>query len=384
MRFALVGPVHPYRGGIAHYTALLASALAERHEVRVFSFRRQYPRWLYPGHTDRDPSAHPLAVPARFSLDPLLPWTWRTVAREVQQFRPDLVVAQWWVPFWAPSLGSLARLLSRGRTRTVFVCHNVMPHEPRAWDRAAVRWALSAASALVVHSQEEREKAGALGLRPPVEVHPIPTYSALLSELPPQDEARAFLGISEGRVLLFLGLVRPYKGLRILLAALARAFPQRDVRLLVAGEFWEPLEEYRALARELGIAGCVTWRSGYVPNEELAPYLSACDAVVLPYLSATQSAVAQLAFGAGKPVITTAIGGLPDVVEDGVNGLLVRPGDPDDLACALRRFYNLGLGPTLERGVSERKERFSWRGLVELLESVAGNASDLRHPTEPR
>jgi glycosyltransferase involved in cell wall biosynthesis len=384
VRFALVGPVHPYRGGIAHYTALLASALAERHDVRVFSFRRQYPRWLYPGESDRDTSSHPLAVPAQFDLDPLLPWTWRATAQSIQRFQPHLAVVQWWVPFWAPSLGSLARLLARGGTPATFVCHNVIPHEPRPWDRLAVRWALDAASALIVHSQEESRRAQELALRSPITVHPLPTYAGLVPQLPPQPEARAALGISESRVLLFFGLVRPYKGLRVLLPALAQAFPDEGVRLLVAGEFWEPLSEYQALASSLGIADSITWRPGYVPNEELAPYLSAADAVVLPYTSATQSAVAQLAFAAGKPVITTAVGGLPDVVEDGVNGLLARPGDPEDLARVLRRFYDENLGPSLERGVRERSDRFHWQHLVDLLEGMAGDASGIRRPPEPR
>jgi glycosyltransferase involved in cell wall biosynthesis len=172
--------------------------------------------------------------------------------------------------------------------------------------------------------------------------------------------------------------------LRVLLPALAQAFPDEGVRLLVAGEFWEPLSEYQALASSLGIADSITWRPGYVPNEELAPYLSAADAVVLPYTSATQSAVAQLAFAAGKPVITTAVGGLPDVVEDGVNGLLARPGDPEDLARVLRRFYDENLGPSLERGVRERSDRFHWQHLVDLLEGMAGDASGIRRPPEPR
>ncbi len=266
MRFALVGPVHPYRGGIAHHTALLASALASRHEVSVHSFRRQYPGWLYPGESDRDNSRRPLAVDATYSLDPLYPWTWSATAGEVARARPDLAVIQWWVPFWGPALGSVARLLSRSEVPAVFICHNVLPHEPQPWQRRLVRWTLSAGRALVLHSQEQSATSSALGLTCPTTVRPLPTYSSLAGDLPAPEDARRALGIAEGKVLLYFGLVRPYKGLEYLLRALPLAFPAGDARLAVAGEFWEPLSRYQTLADKLGIGDRVTWGAATAPT----------------------------------------------------------------------------------------------------------------------
>jgi hypothetical protein len=106
----------------------------------------------------------------------------------------------------------------------------------------------------------------------------------------------------------------------------------RKVTLVVAGEFYEPVEPLRARIAQLGLTERVRVLDRYVPDEEVGDLVAAADCVVLPYRSATQSGVVLVAYAGGCPVISTAVGGLPEVVDDGVTGFLVPPENPDALA----------------------------------------------------
>ncbi|HEY4720438.1 MAG TPA: glycosyltransferase, partial [Anaerolineae bacterium] len=236
MKIAIVGPAYPFRGGIAHYTTLLASRLAKAHEVRAYSFKQQYPAWLFPGRSQVDSMSSPLAeIEARCWLIPWWPWTWWKVRRDWSIWRPEVVVFQWWVPFMSPMTTWLASGARRLGARVVMICHNVLPHERSRLDAALVRMALSKADQLIVHSESERERACRLNLAGSIEVVPLPTYSAFSSVTWSKERARAAIGI-DGRVLLFFGLVRPYKGLIDLLNALPTVLAEFDVTLWVVGE----------------------------------------------------------------------------------------------------------------------------------------------------
>ena len=138
MRVALVGPVFPYRGGIAHYTTSLASALRDQdHQLLLISFSRQYPSWLYPGNTDKDPSTKPFTVAdVRYWIDSLNPITWLSTFLRMRTFAPQVIVLQWWTTFFAPLWLAIA-LLNRiyWARPLVFIVHNVLPHEERRLDR---------------------------------------------------------------------------------------------------------------------------------------------------------------------------------------------------------------------------------------------------------
>lgn len=377
MNCVLIGPTYPFRGGIAHYTTLLCQELRKRHQVTLLSFRRQYPAWLFPGRTDRDPSQQVLAVDCERILDPLQPWTWIKAARRIQELEPDLVLFQWWVPFWAPIWSVIIRQV-RGRiaARILFISHNVLPHEPRPWDRLLARRVLGQSDAVIVHSQWDRQVLLSLLPTMPAYVSPLPTYEILAPNKWTASEARRQLGLAEGTpVLLFFGFVRAYKGLKYLIEALAVVRARLDAHLLVVGEFWDDMAPYQAPIRALGLEASVTLIDRYIPNEEVGLYFAAADLVVLPYTDATQSGVAQLALGAGVPVITTSVGGLPDVIQDGVNGFLVPPRDSQALAAAVLRFFEEGLGPTFRANIQAQKARFSWERLVSLIEELAGGSS---------
>lgn len=307
MRIAVVGPVYPYRGGIAHYTTRLAQAIREEgHELLVVSFQRQYPRFLYPGKSDRDPSQDVEQIEAEFILDPLYPWTWQRSVRRIKEFAPDLVVIQWWTTFWGPAFWWLARGL-RPACKVVFLIHNVLPHETRFFDPWVARWTLSQGGGFIVQAESQRDKLKELlPLADPLLVeHPL--YDQFAEKRIDKGEARRRLGLPEDRpVLLFFGIVRPYKGLRNLIEALALVYQQGYSPLLVvAGEFWENVEDYQKRIKELGLEEAVRIYNYYIPNEEVPVFFSAADVFVAPYTGGTQSGALKIALAFGLPVVAS-------------------------------------------------------------------------------
>jgi glycosyltransferase involved in cell wall biosynthesis len=379
MRICVVGPTYPYRGGIAHYTTLLVRQLRlAGHQAPLYSFTRQYPRWLYPGKTDRDPSADPLRVDCEYILDPINPLSWLRLFRRVRADNPDLLILQWWVPYWTPCLTVLGGLIKRNtRIKIAFVCHNVMPHDAGVLDRRLVLTALRRGDALIVHSEQDRYKLLALLPKARIVKAGIPTYKPVGPQTSAPDTARLRheLAIPSGApVLLFFGFVRPYKGLEYLIQAMPR-IRQRlpDAHLVVAGEFWSSREFYERFAEEFDARDSIRFVDRYVPNEELHPYFALADVVVLPYISATQSAVVPLAFGFNRPVITTRVGGLAEVVREGVNGLIVPPQDEAALADAVIRFFTEPVGERIreQMALGGAGADYSWDDLVRSIEELA-------------
>jgi len=368
MHISMIGPVYPYRGGIAHYTSALASALeAAGHSVQLISFKRQYPSALYPGKTDKDPSIDPGKAEARYVLDPLFPWTWFTAARGIAQHRPDMVLLHWWTTFWAPAYAAVAFQLRRS-TRIAYLVHNILPHENRVWDRWLARLALTQGHCFIV--QAPREEARLLDLIPGARVgrcsHPV--YGPF-SETPiPKLVARERLGLPQAMpVLLFFGIVRPYKGLQHLIEALGQSDPA--LHLVVAGEFWEDVATYREHIHLLGLKERVTLIDHYIPNEEAHVLFSAADALVAPYIGGTQSGAVQLALGYGLPAIVSdrIAAGMAESQRTLVR--VIPAGNSPALAAALREFAAgiPGSGPRVPLP-------YDWSQMVHAVEEACASA----------
>lgn len=373
-RFCLIGPTYPYRGGIAHYTTLLAQHLRQEHEVLLISFSRQYPRWLFPGRDDRDPSQNPLTTPAEYLLDSLNPWSWRQTLQRIQTWQADVVVIPWWVPFWAPVWAYLGWGIKRlpGPPRLLFICHNVLPHEESRLDKLALRLALSSGDGFIVHSQADGQRLRGIWPEARVQVTPLPTYEGLGQSA----AASPTLSLPTDRpILLFFGFVRPYKGLDVLLEALPLVLAQRPVHLVIVGEFWQGAERYEEQIERLGLRPHITLMDRYVPDEELIAYVQRANVAILPYRSATQSAVVQVALGHGCPVITTNVGGLAEAVEDGVTGLVVPPENPTALAAAINHYLTQNqeslFRANLQQNIQQTNNRFSWSHLETTLRQLA-------------
>jgi len=374
MRLCVVGPTYPYKGGISHFTTLFVEQLRKRHEVDFISYRRQYPRFLFPGNADPDPSNHAIHTDCEYLLDSLNPITWLKCFRRIRRWKPDLLILQWWTPFWTPTLVSLGTLVKRyTRVPILYFCHHITPPDGGPFDFLLARTALSRGDQFIVLS--ESDYADLRRALPLARIHAalLPTYGEFLPGSIGAAEARSRLGYGpDDRLLLFFGFVRRYKGLSHLLEALALVPAGVRASLLVVGEFWEPEDGYRAQAEALGIAGRVRLLNRYVPNEEVGLYFAAADVVVLPYLEATQSAVLQMAFGYEKPVITTSVGGLPEMVQHGRLGIVVPPQDPTALAAAIDQYFSDELGPRFRENIRAERDVFSWERLVALVEEVAG------------
>jgi glycosyltransferase involved in cell wall biosynthesis len=376
MSLTVIGPTHPFRGGIAHYTTLLVRSLRASHSVQFFSYSRQYPHWLYPGNTDLDPSHSLLTYEApSVKFDALNPLAWIRLAREVRASNSRLVILQWSTVYWTPFYWLFLRSLGKRRQpKSVFICHNVMEHEPNRIKSALSRRVLNCADFFITHSQWDRDnlkrwlgpsRAGA------IRVCPHPAYEHLSQPVLSKAEAKTGLGIHAERVVLFFGFIRDYKGLRYLIESLPQVRTKLDVHLLIAGEVWGDATSYHELISRLGISANVTFVEGYIRNEEVARYFAASDLVVIPYVSATQSGIVQLAYGFGKPVVVSRVGGLPEVVEEGVTGYLVPPQDSASISNAMLDFYQRNREAEMSEAVRLRRSTFSWKRLCQTSEDLA-------------
>ncbi len=370
-KVCLVGPVYPYRGGIAHFTSVLAEEFGKHHDVLVVNFKRLYPSFLFPGKTQFDTSGEPLDVPSRRLIDTMNPLSFWSAAQAMRSYRPDLIVFQWWHPFFAVAYAVIILLLGGSlKRRVAFLCHNVLPHEKSLIDTVLIRLGFSQVSRFLVQSQEDRRNLLSIKKGAVVDVHPHPIYDIFNKGRHTRETARREIGV-DGRVILFFGLIRPYKGLRVLIQAFAKTIQQIEATLMIVGEFYEDRQPYVSEIEGLGIGDRVRMVDQYVPNEEVEKYFVAADVVVLPYLSATQSGIVQIAFGFDRPVVVTRVGGLPDVVEDGVSGYVVTPGDPDALSGAMLEFFRDGTAQRLQDGIAKAKHRFSWGRCREILCGLA-------------
>jgi len=372
LRICLIGPTFPYRGGIAHYTTLLAQHLRNEHEVYLYSYRRQYPRFLFPGNTAPDPSRQCLQADCEYILDPLSPWTWWRTFKRIRRARPDLLILQWWTPFWTPTLFALTHWVRRWTDIPIlFLCHHIIAPDGGPLDWLLSQFVFRRADGFIVLSEEDF----ALLRRALPEAYirgtTLPSLDAFAATPVDPAQARARLGLPEGdHVLLFFGFVRRYKGLRYLLQALPEVRAQVPVHLLVAGEFWEDEQIYTEMIAHLGLQEHVTLLNRYIPNEEVTLYFSAADVLVLPYLEATQSGVVQLAFGFERPVIATQVGGLAETVEHNGTGLIVPPGDVQALVRAIVDYFRENMGPRFQEQIRQVKDRFAWEHLVRLIEEM--------------
>lgn len=365
-KVGIIGPVLPFRGGIAQHTTQLLRAFSKTADARAISFTRQYPKILFPGESDRDPAFEGYVEPdTEYLIDSVNPFTWRAAARRMEAWRPDVVVLPWWQVYWAPSFYYIARRLRRAGIPVVFLCHNVTEHEAAAWKRTLTRRVLALGSGYVVQTNLDGEHLVDLipGAKPVLHLHPAyDQFPAATGALQPEHALE----------LLFFGFVRPYKGLDLLVEALALLPPELDVRLTIAGEFWQGPEETTARIQELGVADKVEIVGRYLTETEVAEYFARAHALVLPYRSATGSGVVAIAHHYEKPVIVTRVGGLPDVVEDGVTGFVVEPESPEALAAAIESLAGRDLSGMVEAVRRFKAEKLTWEGLADAVLEAGG------------
>jgi len=362
-RIALLGPLHPWRGGLAQYLGLLGEELRAHAEVRAVTFTRQYPGFLFPGTSQLDPGAERPRFPTEALLDSIGPWSWRRTAAHLERFAPAAVILKWWMPFFAPAFASSVGPLRRRGTRVVLVCDNLVAHEPRVYDRAFTNWMMRNSDGYLVMSDSVERDLDRLRPGAPRRRVAHPFYAQFDRGRFTRESARAKLGLT-GDVALFFGYVRHYKGLDTLLAAWPKVRARRPgATLVVAGEFYERPEEYRALANAAG-EGAVRMLDRYIPDDEVEALFRAADVTVLPYRSGTQSGVTHVAYALGSPVIATNVGGIGETVRERETGLLCAPADPDDLAATIVRFFEQRMGERMAPHIAALQAEHSWTALA--------------------
>ncbi|MDO7884446.1 glycosyltransferase [Hymenobacter cheonanensis] len=377
MKIVIIGPAYPLRGGLATYNERLARAFqAAGDEVRLVTFSLQYPDFLFPGQTQFSTEAGPADLAIEVSLNSVNPLSWLAVGRRLRRERPDLVVFRFWLPFMGAALGTVARLVrGNGHTRVVAITDNVIPHEKRPGDGPLTRYFLSACDGFVTMSRAVLADLQRLGFgRQPALYRPHPLYDNFGPALP-KAEALATLGLDPAyRYVLFFGFIRAYKGLDILLEALANTrVAALPVKLLIAGEFYEDAAPYEVLIKKYDLESRLVRATDFIPNERVAAYFSAADLVVQPYKNATQSGVSQVAYHFGRPMLVTDVGGLAELIPAGVVGYVVPP-TPAAIAEALVDFYIHDREEALAAGVRQEAKKFSWQVMVAALKEVAGLA----------
>lgn len=380
MKFAFLGTAYPMRGGIAQFNALLVSELREQHEVDVYSFTRQYPNLFFPGKTQIESGEDPRPINATAMVDTVNPFTWYRTAGEIARGHPDALLFKYWMPFFAPCFGTVARRVKHQtrkagkETRVILICDNIIPHETRLFDHSLTKYMLNTTDAFIVMSKSVEEDLRRFRPDAPAELvtHPLYTH---FGEPMPKDEARSSLGWDQDKkILLFFGYIRAYKGLNDLLRAMPNIHEETGAHLVVLGEFYEDRGPYDRLISELGISEIVQMSGDYVPNEEVAVQFAASDLVVLPYRSATQSGIVQVAYQLERPVLSTRVGGLEEMITDDETGLLIPPDDQGALVEAIRRYFAEELEEKLTAGLRREKVLMGWGALADAVVRLAAGS----------
>jgi len=343
-----------------------------RHEVLFVSFSRQYPDWLYPGLSDRDTTNTELREENCLQIiDSINPLTWHKAVREISDFKPDLVIIPWWVIFWAPQFIYMVRRIRRRvkSSRVIFICHNVIAHEPGRLSRIFTRRTLRLGDGFLVQSAQDKHDLQAILDSPRVKQVEHPAYDLPRLQRCSRERAREKLGI-KGDIVLFFGFVRPYKGLNVLLDAMAIVSRQRQCTLVVAGEIWGNPDIYTRRIQQLGLANRVTLVGDYIPQQDVAAYFGASDLVVLPYLSATGSGVVKLAYSYHRPVVVTNVGSLPEAVIEGETGYVVQSDDAAALASSILTHFKRDDKAVMEAVIARHVQQFSWGQVVDALEEL--------------
>ena len=379
LRICLIGPTSPFRGGISHYTTIFHRHLKKKHETLFVTFIRQYPKWLFPGKTDIDPSQKQINdTDVQRILDPFRPVTWFFTAKSILDFNPDLVIFPWWVSYWAPQFWVLSSMIKKKMIKKklkpgiVFLCHNVVAHESTWIDHLLTKAVLRNGDGFLVHSDDDYRNLKALLPKALIQKIHHPTYSIFNMSHPHELKTKTLFEI-KGPLLLFFGFVRPYKGLKYLIKALPEILKTHNARLMIAGEFWKDKKEYLAMIEDLSLKEHILIIDKYIPNEEVSDYFLAADLVVQPYTSATGSGVVQTAFAFGKPVVATRVGSLPDAVSDGRTGFIVEPKSPKAIAKAVTEFLSLSDKTIFKKNIEKERLRFSWNNLVTGCEVLQRN-----------
>lgn len=371
----IVGPAYPLRGGLATFNQRLVRAFEERgYEAEIYSYSLQYPGIFFPGKSQYTNDPAPERICIHTALNSVNPFNWIRVGNRIRKRKPDVVIFRYWMPFFAPCLGTIARIISRNKhTRVLAITDNVIPHEPRIGDKLLTRYFVTSMDGFITMSEAVKKQLPSFVKNKPVIYNPHPLYDNFGDAIP-MSQAKAALGLSnELQYILFFGFIREYKGLDILIEAMATdKMRNMPIHLLVVGEFYDNEEKYRSLVSSYKLKDKITFIDDFVPDSEVATYFSSVELVVQPYKNATQSGVTQIAYHFDKPMVVTHVGALPEMVPHNKVGFVT---DVNALAVAeaIADFFQLNKAEEFIRNIKEEKKKYSWITFLENIEQLVKN-----------
>ncbi|MDR6734122.1 glycosyltransferase [Sphingobacterium sp. 2149] len=363
MRIVILGSAYPLRGGgIASFNERLASQFQQLgHEVDIYSFSLQYPNFLFPGKSQYSDEPAPEGLNIKTKVNSINPFNWISVGKELRNAKYDLLIVRFWMPFFGPCLGTIQRQVRKNRhTKIVCIADNIIPHEQRPGDKLLIRYFLKSVDACLTMSKSVLLDLKLLSPKMPAVYTPHPLYDNYGTHQS-KKEARRLLNIDqEGKVILFFGFIRQYKGLDILLQALNDTrLREMGVKLLLAGEFYDDPALYLDLIKKYKLEEFIFMHTDFIPNQEVGRYFSAADCVVLPYRSATQSGITQVAYHFDLPMIVSNVGGLPELVRDSYVGYVVEP-KAEEIAERIFSFYHYNKEEQFRTNIIDEKRKYSW------------------------
>jgi glycosyltransferase involved in cell wall biosynthesis len=372
MKITILSAAYPLRGGIAHFAGLLFKELAKKHSLEVITFKRQYPSFLFPGKTQLELGDDVEIIPTKIEMDSINPFNWVKIGRKLKKEAPDLLIIKHWMPFFAPIYGTIAHIVSKnGKTKIAVICHNIIPHEKKPGDRVFTKYFFNSVEYFITMSKSVQNDLLSLYPKAKQKLLFHPVYSNFGNSVS-KDVARKKLELKSDKILLFFGFIREYKGLDVLLEAIALIKDKMDFTLVIAGEFYSNKEKYISLIQHLELENYVKIFSDFIPTNEVKYYFSASNVVVLPYKSATQSGIVQIANNFDVPMISTNVGGLGEVIENGKTGYLVEKENPKQLAEAIIKYFSENKESEFVENIKNEAAKYSWSefvtGMMELVE----------------
>ncbi|GBU07266.1 glycosyl transferase [Bacteroidales bacterium] len=376
MRIAILSPFYPYRGGISQFSAMLYTALGANNEVKAFSFSKLYPDFLFPGKTQYvEASDNAITINTTRSLNSINPISYITTAKQIEAFKPDVLIICYWMSFFSPAYASIASIL-RGKTKIISLIHNAIPHEPRFFDKALAKLFFSKCDGCIVMSETVRDDLLSLSPKAKFLMKPHPLYDHF-GERGDKNESLLKLGLDtsiDRKTLLFFGLIRDYKGLDLLIDAMG--ILDASFQLLIAGESYGSFEKYERQINKSAAKDRIMVLNQYI-DDSLVPYLfSAADVLVLPYKSATQSGVIPVAYHFEVPILATDVGDLRNTIEKPHTGLVCRA-NAESIAQGLNCIFEIGKEKFVENIVLE-KQNLSWHIFAQEIESFAGEMQTIQ------
>jgi len=366
----IIGPAFPFRGGIANFNNALAKAYHDRgDEVVLYSFTLQYPSFLFPGTTQYESGQPPKDLKIKTLINSVNPLNWIKVARKINRENPDYVIVRYWLPFMAPCLGTIARLLNK-KIKILAITDNVIPHEKRIGDSVFTKYFVKSCTAFLSLSESVLNDLSKFTSTTYKKFIPHPIYDIFGDKIS-KKKAIENLGLNPtDKHLLFFGFVRKYKGLDLILEAMGdERIKSMGIKLIIAGEFYDDKQEYSDMISDLGITKDIIMKSDFIPAEEVKNYFCAADMITQTYRTATQSGITQIAYSFERPMLVTDVGGLAEIVPHHKVGYVTSQ-QPIEIADAILHFYTKNKEQEFSVNTKHEKKRFSWGSFVNGVEDL--------------